>query len=70
MRFALIDQAKNEFPVGRLCKVFGVIQSGYFAYRSRSASKRQKGDMVMITQSFNTTNSMGRLTLNMLLSFA
>ena len=48
MRFQLIDQAKNEFPVGRLCKVLGVSQSGYFAYRSRSASKRQQGDMVML----------------------
>ena len=48
MRFALIDQAKNEFPVQRLCKVLGVSQSGYFAYRGRSASKRQRGDMVML----------------------
>ncbi len=48
MRFQLINQAKNEFPVGRLCKVLGVSQSGYFTYRSRSASKRQQGDMVML----------------------
>jgi putative transposase len=48
MRFALIDQAKNEFPVRRLCKVLGVSQSGYFAYRGRRASKRQQGDMVML----------------------
>jgi putative transposase len=49
MRFQLIDQAKNELPVRRLCKVLGVSQSGYFAYRGRSASKRQRGDMVMLT---------------------
>jgi transposase InsO family protein len=48
MRFALIDQAKNAFPIQRLCKVLGVSQSGYFAYRDRSASKRQQGDMVML----------------------
>ena len=35
MRFALIDQAKSEFPVQRLCSVLGVSQSGYFAYRGR-----------------------------------
>jgi putative transposase len=48
MRFALIDQAKNEFPIQRLCAVFGVCQSGYFAYRSRSSSKRQRRDLVML----------------------
>ena len=31
MRFLLIDAAKKEFPVQRLCKVLGVSQSGYFA---------------------------------------
>ena len=48
MRFALIDQAKNEFPVQRLCKVLGVSQSGYFAHRNRPASKRQHEDMVLL----------------------
>ena len=33
MRFALIDGAKAEFPVHRLCRVLGVSQSGYFAWR-------------------------------------
>jgi putative transposase len=45
MRFDLIDQAKTEFPIQRLCKVLGVSRSGYFGYRGRSASKRQQGDM-------------------------
>jgi len=43
-----IDQAKNEFPVQRLCKVLGVSQSGYFAHRNRPASKRQHEDMVLL----------------------
>lgn len=33
MRFRLIDQAKKEFPVHRLCKVLDVSQSGYFAWK-------------------------------------
>jgi putative transposase len=33
MRFRLIDAAKKEFPVQRLCKVLGVSQSGYFAWK-------------------------------------
>jgi putative transposase len=40
MRFKLIDEAKKEFPVNRLCTVLGVSQSGYFAWRSRGPSKR------------------------------
>ncbi len=47
MSFALIDQAKTQFPVHRLCQVLGVSQSGYFAHRSRPASQRQRDDMVL-----------------------
>ena len=48
MRFALVDQAKKEFPVRRLCRVLGVSQSGYCAWKDRPASRRQQGDMVML----------------------
>src|SRR5690348_12819406 len=48
MRFALIDRAKAEFPVHRLCRVLGVSQSGYFAWRGRSACRRQRDDMVLL----------------------
>jgi putative transposase len=48
VRFALIDEAKKEFPVHRLCRVLGVSQSGYFAWKSRPASRRQHGDMVLL----------------------
>jgi hypothetical protein len=34
MRFRLIDQAKKEFPVHRLCNVLGVSESGYFAWKA------------------------------------
>ena len=46
MRFALIDRTKAEFPVHRLCRVLGVSQSGYFAWRGRPACHRQRDDMV------------------------
>ena len=45
MRFQLIDEAKEEFPVQRLCQVLEVSPSGYFAWRSRPASPRQRGDL-------------------------
>jgi putative transposase len=48
MRFQLIDAAKEEFPVQRLCKVLGVSPSGYFAWRRRPASPRQRADLVLL----------------------
>ncbi|MBB4005574.1 hypothetical protein GGR03_004676 [Aurantimonas endophytica] len=48
MRFRLIDAAKKEFPVQRLCKVLGVSASGYFARKDRPACRRQHDDMVLL----------------------
>ena len=48
MRFQLIDAAKKDFPVARLCQVLEVSQSGYFAWRSRPASPRQCEDLVLL----------------------
>ncbi len=48
MRFKLIDAAKKEFPVQRLCKVLGVSPSGYFAWRRRPASPRQREDLILL----------------------
>jgi putative transposase len=48
MRFQFIDAAKEEFPVTRLCQVVEVSQSGYFAWRSRPASPRQREDLVLL----------------------
>ena len=48
MRFQLIDAAKEEFPVQRLCQVLGVSPSGYFAWRSRPAGCRQREDLVLL----------------------
>ena len=48
MRFRLIAAAKEDFPVQRLCQVLGVSQSGYFAWKSRPASPRQREDLVLL----------------------
>jgi transposase InsO family protein len=48
VRFALIDVAKEEFPVHRLCRVLGVSQSGYFAWKGRPACRRQHEDMALL----------------------
>jgi PAS domain S-box-containing protein len=41
MRFRLIDAAKDEFPVQRMCDVLGVSPSGCFAWRNRPACRRE-----------------------------
>jgi putative transposase len=48
MMFALIDEAKEDFPVHRLCRVLGVSQSGTFAWTGRPACRRQHEDMVLL----------------------
>jgi putative transposase len=48
MRFTFIDAAKAEFPIQRLCQALEVSQSGYFAWRSRPASSRQREDLVLL----------------------
>jgi putative transposase len=48
MRFRLIDAAKEDFPVQRLCQVLDVSSSGYFAWRSRPASPHQREDLVIL----------------------
>ena len=48
MRFALIDAAKEKFPVHRLCRVLGVSQRGYFAWKGRPACRRQHEDMMLL----------------------
>jgi putative transposase len=62
MRFRLIDAAKKEFPVQRLCKVLGVSQSGYFAWKSRPACRRQREDLVLLAHvrsAFRLSNETG-----------
>jgi putative transposase len=48
MRFRLIDTAKEEFPIQRICDVLGVSPSGYFAWRGRPACRRQREDLVLL----------------------
>jgi len=48
MSFRFIGMAKEEFPVHRMCDVLGVSPSGYFAWRSRPACRRQQEDLVLL----------------------
>jgi putative transposase len=48
MKFQLIDAAKEEFPVQRMCDVLGVSSSGYFAWCGRPACRRQQDDLILL----------------------
>ena len=47
MRFCFIHKERGNFSLYRLCKTMNVSQSGYHAWRSRPASKRQRNDLVL-----------------------
>lgn len=48
MSFAFIDAEKARFPITRICGALGVSQSGFFAWRGRPASRRQREDMIYL----------------------
>lgn len=48
MRFSFIDAKRAEIPVACLCEVLEVSQSGYFGWKNRPASERQRKDMVLL----------------------
>jgi putative transposase len=48
MSFALIDAKKASATVGTACAALGVSVSGYYAWKSRDASLRQRDDMVLL----------------------
>ncbi|BFL66245.1 hypothetical protein SKB0092_43240 (plasmid) [Roseomonas mucosa] len=48
MRFRLIDAEKATAPVSRLCSMLGVSVSGYYAWKARRASRRQRQDLIFL----------------------
>jgi len=59
MSFALIDAKKAEVPVTTACAVLNVSVSGFYAWKRRPASSRQRGDMILLAHiraEFSTSN--------------
>jgi putative transposase len=48
MRFKLVDAKKATMPIAQLCCMLGVSVSGYYAWKSREASQRQRDDLVVL----------------------
>ena len=59
MSFALIDAKKADVPIETACAVLNVSVSGYYAWKSRDASPRQRRDMILLAHiraQFATSN--------------
>jgi len=48
MRFAFVEEHRNEIPVNRLCQIMEVSPRGYRAWRGRPLSRSQRKDMVVL----------------------
>lgn len=48
MSFALIDAKKADVSVATACRVLGVSESGFYAWKRRRASPRQQRDMILL----------------------
>ncbi len=44
MTFRLVDVARAQHPVARLCRVLGVSRAGLYAWRARGPSRRERAD--------------------------
>jgi putative transposase len=49
-KYQFVAAHASEYPVTMLCRVLGLARSGYYAWRVRSHSARQKRDQQLISQ--------------------
>ena len=59
--FSLIDAEKATYPVAMLCRILGVSNSGYYAWRNRSPSRRTQQD-ALLTEKIREIHSRSRET--------
>lgn len=50
MKFRLIDDQRETFPVRVLCDVLGVSAAGYYAWRGRPESPRKAANRTLLTE--------------------
>ncbi len=47
MKFEFIDEEKAQFPIDFMCQQLGVSRSGYYAWKERPESERNKADRAL-----------------------
>ena len=50
MKFQFIEEYRDEFPVTRMCHVLAVSASGYYAWRRRPMSQRERDNQELLDQ--------------------
>jgi transposase InsO family protein len=53
MKFSFIDEERNNFTVGAMCRVLEVSRQGYYAWRSRPTSKHKLRDAELAEKIIN-----------------
>lgn len=48
MRFRFIQNYRQQYGVGRLCRLLSVSRSGFYAWRQRRPSKREREDRILL----------------------
>ncbi len=59
MRYAFVAVHRKEFPLSLLCRVLGVSRSGYFAWRGRPESRRERENRILLER-IKATHRSGR----------
>ena len=50
MKYQFIEQHQQGFPVVTMCRVLGVSESGYYAWRKRPTCQRKREDALIVAQ--------------------
>lgn len=61
MRFAFVEEHRNDLPVNRLCDIMDVTPRGYRAWRCRPMSISQRKDLVVLAHTVEDLRSLRRI---------
>lgn len=50
MKYQFIEEHREKYPVGLMCKVLGVARSAYYAWHQAPRSKRKMADLALLEQ--------------------